>query len=117
MRTMPKAHMSLGNGLYGFMAVISPIHSAGGTKVSDCNVCEQKAALTRTHVDVCVTAEIAHHLLIRSKTKVCQEKLGAILVGQDVLRLEIPVGDLCVVACLDGVHKREKRRSEKLVVV
>ena len=61
------------------MAVISPIHSAGGTKVNDCDACEQKAVLTRTHVDVCAAAEIAHNLLIRSKAKVCQAGLVVIV--------------------------------------
>ena len=49
--------------------------------------------LTRSHVDGGTSAEVVHHALIGSQTKVGEVDLRTILASEDVLRLEVTVDD------------------------
>ena len=71
---------------------------------------------TRTRVLVSAPTKVAYDRLVRSQTEVAQVQLRTVLIGQDILRLEIPVGDLRLVERINSVHERDECPPEKLVV-
>ncbi len=76
-----------------------------------------ESELTRSHILQSTTPETVHHVLARGDTEVGEVDLRTVLAQQDVLRLEIAVGDPGLMARLHRVDERDERGAEEIVVV
>lgn len=70
-----------------------------------------------SHVEDRSGSKVHRPPVCRREAKVCQIHVSTVLVRQDVLGLDVPVGESRLVARGDGVHDLGKDRGDEGVVV